>query len=311
MPDIRTQYPENDDPTDGSRRKRNAYIVLIVVIAAGSIAYRLIVRGHLEQTSLLFIGIPTLLGILTALSSPPKTATGTTVRVTVLALLLSGPLLGEGFICILMATPLFLLVAVTSGVFADRQIRKNRRHLSLGFLVLIPFCFEGTTPYLSFPRDESVSVQRVIEATPLQIERALSRPPLVTSPLPAFLRLKFPMPTEARGTGLGVNDTRTIHFAGGEGHPGDLTLRVVDHQPGRILFAVEEDKSTIAHWLDWRSSDVRYEAVDSTHTRVTWKIYFTRRLDPAWYFGPWERYAVSKAADYLITANAVPTVEER
>ena len=125
MPDIQPQY----DKLPGlSRRGRNAYIALIIAIAVSSIAYRLIVRGHLEQTALLFIGIPTLLGILTALSSPPKTATGATVRVTVLALLLSGPLLGEGFICILMATPLFLLVAVTSGFVADRETRKNRRH---------------------------------------------------------------------------------------------------------------------------------------------------------------------------------------
>ena len=31
-----------------------------------------------------------------------------------------------------------------------------------------------------------------------------------------------------------------------------------------------------------------------------------RQLDPYWYFGPWEQFAVGQAANYLITANATP-----
>src|SRR6266508_2642464 len=98
--------------------------VLILAVIAGSIAYRLLVIGRLEQTSLLFIGIPGLLAIVLAMTPKARTAKGAVVRGTILALLLSGPLLGEGFICILMATPIFLVVALVIGAIADRIDRK-------------------------------------------------------------------------------------------------------------------------------------------------------------------------------------------
>jgi hypothetical protein len=39
---------------------------------------------------------------------------------------------------------------------------------------------------------------------------------------------------------------------------------------------------------------------------VTWQTTFDRQLDPWWYFLPWERYAVRKSTEYLLTANATP-----
>src|SRR5207237_9436479 len=62
-------------------------------------------------------------------------------------------------------------------------------------------------------------------------------------------------------------------------------------------------------WLTWRSSEVRWNAVDADHTKVSWTLNFRRDLDPAWYFRPWERYAVHLAAEYLIENNATPERE--
>jgi hypothetical protein len=66
------------------------------------------------------------------------------------------------------------------------------------------------------------------------------------------------------------------------------------------------DTSKIAHWLDWRQAEVRWTAVRPNRTRVRWTVRYTRRLDPAWYFGPWERYAVRLAAGYLVENVATP-----
>ena len=45
---------------------------------------------------------------------------------------------------------------------------------------------------------------------------------------------------------------------------------------------------------------------DATHTAVVWTLHYTRGLDPEWYFGPLERYAVRLAAGYLIDNLATP-----
>jgi hypothetical protein len=39
---------------------------------------------------------------------------------------------------------------------------------------------------------------------------------------------------------------------------------------------------------------------------VTWTLRYRRRLDPAWYFVPLERYGARLAAGYLIETLATP-----
>ena len=40
---------------------------------------------------------------------------------------------------------------------------------------------------------------------------------------------------------------------------------------------------------------------------MRWTLRYKRLLDPAWYFGPWERYAAKLTADYLIQTVATPS----
>ena len=57
-------------------RSQWSLIFLILAVSAGSIMYRLIVRGKLEQTALLFIGIPAVLAILLAMMPKARTVKG-------------------------------------------------------------------------------------------------------------------------------------------------------------------------------------------------------------------------------------------
>jgi hypothetical protein len=279
-------------------------IFVILAVAAASIMYHIIVMKRLEQTSLLFIGIPAVLALIVACTPKPKSAMGSVLRATTLGLLISGAFLGEGFVCILMASPLFYLVAIIIG--AARNSRNRTVLPALVLVGLVPMSIEGTHSKLSFNREETVLATAIVDASATQVEQALSRSPRTDLPLPYYLRAGFPRPVEAHGSGLHPGDLRVIHFAGGEGKPGDLTMKVTDSSPGHLHLVAVSDKSKIAHWLDWEAADVRWEQVDTTHTRVTWSLSFRRLLDPAWYFRPWERYAVRLAAEYLIQANARP-----
>jgi hypothetical protein len=301
----------NELPQRKFGREQWTVVFLCVGMAAADIAYRVIRHIKLEQTSLLFIGVPAILAVLVSLTPHPKSVTGLILKGITLALLLSGPLLGEGFICVLMASPLFYVVGILVGVVSDASRKRQRPSMMCVLLVLLPASLEGTSERLSFAREETVQASRVLDARVSEVRRALSRSPQIGLPLPAYLRLGFPRPVQAYGSGLEVGATRTVHFAGGEGNPGDLLLRVDQSAPGSAHFGVVSDHSKIAHWLDWESSDVQWRAVDPDHTRVTWTIRFRRRLDPAWYFGPWEEYAVRLAAEQLIQMNATPTPSER
>jgi hypothetical protein len=282
---------------------------LVGAVTLGSVLYRVLVAKHLEQTALLFIGVPGLMAVALAMAPPAKTLAGGVAKGITFMLLLSGPLLGEGFICVLMASPIFFAVAAIV-VSIVEYLRKRRRGVRLGccLLVLLPMSLEGTAGWLSFDRNERVVATAVVDGTVEDVRARMGMSPRVDLTLPAYLRMGFPRPVSAVGSGLVVGDLRTVHFAGGEGMPCDLVMRVAAVGDGHARFEVARDGCEgmhwVGHWVGLRESDVTWERVDGGHTRVRWAIAYERRLDPAWYFGPWERYGVGLAAGYLIRANA-------
>jgi hypothetical protein len=296
---------ENDR---GLNRSQWNLVFVILGVMFASILFRILVVKHFEHTSLLFIGIPAALAVVVAFSPKAKTVTGSIVRAMTIALLVAGIFLGEGFICIVMAAPLFYLVGVIVGQVIDSARRARKLTMSCMVLLgLLPMSFEGTHPKLSLAREESVTVERVINASAAEVEQALARSPELGAPLPLYLRMGFPRPLEAHGGGLQPGSQRVIHFSGSEaGHSGDLVMQVGARSPGYPRFDPVSDHTHIIHWLSWRSADVRWSSIDASHTRIAWTLNFRRRLDPAWYFRPWERYAVRLAAGYLITTNATP-----
>lgn len=302
-----------NDPGQRASLSRSQWtlIFLILAVGLGSVMYHLIVRGRLEQTAALFVGIPTVLAILLAMTPKAKTLTGGIMKGLTLFLLLSGPLLGEGFICILMASPIFFIVGILVGVVVDRIREERHATLSCLVLILLPMSIEGTSPKLSFNREETVQASEVVAAPERDVRAALSHSLRTQTPVPIYGRMGFPLPTRAWGDGLEVGATRTVHFAGGEGKPGDLVLKVSESRAGYVRFDAVTDRSKLAHWLDWESSEVSWTPVDTHHTHVNWTLHFRRRLDPAWYFRPWERYATGLAADYLIRANATPAAQKQ
>jgi hypothetical protein len=289
-------------------RKQWTLAAVILALAVAGILYRVFVAKGLEQTAALFIGLPTVLALILALTPQAKSATGVIMKTMTIALLMSGPILGEGFICIVMAAPLFYLVGAIVGLLMDRA-REKEKSVALHAVLLLPLLLsslEGTTPSLSFPRRETITVRKIVNGSPADVERTLAQQPAFDEELPPFLRMKFPLPVSASGEGLMLDAERRIHFAGGEGKPGDLTFRVSEREPSSVTFAAQSDTSHIAHWLTWRNSHVAWRAAGTGRTEVEWTITYDRELDPAWYFAPWERYATRRAADYLIDTLATP-----
>jgi hypothetical protein len=114
------------------------------------------------------------------------------------------------------------------------------------------------------------------------------------------------------GSGLAIGDGRTIvfeHEHGGHRERGTLAFRVAETDSQSVRFEPVHDDSYVTHWLAWQSSEVRWRALSPGRTRVEWTLRYRRRLDPAWYFAPLERYGVGVAAGYLILALATPSVD--
>ena len=297
------QEPKMPNGVESRDKLRNVLVVAGAYLVS-ALLYKFLFHEGLGHSSLLFVGLPGVLAILLALAPRAGTAKGGIVKGITLALLLIAPLIGEGYLCILMASPLFYLIGLLIGAAIDAS-RNKQTTLSCAAVVVMLLSLDGIVPV--HPRRETISVTRVIPAPASQVRDVLAQYPDIATPLPRFLRFGFPRPVTAAGAGLELGATRTIHFTGAEGDPpGDLTLRIAHANDDEVLFVATSDTSKLTQWILWQSSLVQWQPVDDTHTRVTWQTTFDRQLDPWWYFVPWERYAVRKATEYLLTANATP-----
>ncbi len=297
--------------TEKIRAAQWALALLILALAAGKLTYSLLVRSQLRQTAALFIGLPALVALILALTPRAKTATGMVLKGMTIAMLMSGILLEEGFICILMAAPLFYAVALAVGLTVQTLRRRadgrpSGRSLGLVLLPLLLFSLEGVFPTTTLPGYESVTVERLLASSPDRVQASLAQTPRFDRSLPAFLLLGFPRPVHAEGTGLEVGNRRAIQFASGEAPVSELVLEVVARGPNWVRFRMVSDGTVIAEWLSWHEAEVRWTEESSAHTRIRWNLSYERQLDPAWYFGPLERYAVGLAAGYLIDTLAAP-----
>ena len=172
---------------------------------------------------------------------------------------------------------------------------------------------EGVTEYTTVNREESVTASRLVASSPDSVERALFKAPRFDRVKPLYLRAGFPSPTATR-VERSADETRwVIQMRGGERlltgmepRAGDLTLKLEESRSGLVRWSAVSDTSHMTHFLMWEEAVVQWQAVSAYTTRVTWTLRYRRGLDPAWYFGPMERYAARLAAGYLIDSVATP-----
>ena len=313
-----TSVAEPEDDEAAGRKSRLALAAVIAAVAIASIAFRLIVANQLQQTAALFIGIPAILAIVVVLAADPRSAIGAACKAVTVGLLVSLIFLGEGILCVLMSAPLFYLVAMAVASVVQRirdsgQTTMTTLRSSALLLVLVPMSLEGVAELTTVNRAESISVTKIVPAEPAHVEQALFELPRFDRGLPPFLRSGFPTPLSTRIDRTPESTRWVIELRGGEmrlngmePRTGDLVLELVESTPGRVRWRAVSDTSHMTHFLTWREVVVEWTAAGGGRTEVTWTLRYDRGLDPAWYFGPWQRYAVRLAASYLIDSVATP-----
>jgi hypothetical protein len=306
MTDDITQLEEQLAKQAAEKSRRNRKIVFNLVIAAFccSFFYRLLVISRTEQTALMFIGLPTVIALVMCRMPASKTITGSIMKGITFFLLILAILLIEGFICILMAAPFFYSIGFIIGIFADKARAKNHMpHMYCSVIVVLGLMsLEGINETLSFSRDEVIVVETLVLMSHQQATSALARgPSFRNEQLPLYLKMGFPRPQSISGNGLTVGDQWKILFAGGEGKPGELVAQVTEASADFYRVEKISDASHISHWLEWQSAEWHLSRIDEQHTRVVLTMRYRRLLDPAWYFGPAERYGVRLAGKFFLT----------
>jgi len=202
----------NEQSPETKKDLRLFYLLILLGIVLIRI-HVLFIRddSRFDSTAALYIGIPFLLALALALAPKSKTSMGTMIKVITLLLLMSAPLLGEGFICILMAAPIFYLVAIIV-FYIIRAINERNKVRSSGLLALIMIAsLEGVTPYTTFDRNHEATVSQIINAPIELVERQLQQTPSYNTKSPWLISI-FPHPKNVELSGTELGDTLKLDF---------------------------------------------------------------------------------------------------
>lgn len=284
-----------------NKNKKNLAIVVIILTIV-SVVFRVINEVALEQTTILFIGVPALLTLLLIrYTETPKSIIGITFKTITLFLLITSIFLGEGTVCIIMMAPLFYGVAALI-VLIFQLINRKKEKNKLFSIVLIPILIMVSQAYNINTTPTLNKITNSVTLNNNQTLDNLNQHPDFLNNYPSFFKLGFPEPVSIIGTGLEIGDYRKIDFLSETKGIGTLHLKIKSKTNSKIVFEVINDSSHINHWLNFEEVTVLIQNnLDNTST-VTWTTQFYCDLGPSWYFNPLEKYAVEVMNLHLINS---------
>ena len=309
---------ENDENLASKRRRR---VSILLVIGVVSILIRLLFSYNFHTSALLYVGIPFVVAILLiyVVDKPKKTTAPAKLAYfciwSLIVMLGSSIVLFEGFICVVMFMPIYfffvlLMLGVDHIANKKRQNGKNTLRVHLIPVLIVISAFEGAIPSFEFERDYTVKREIVINASSEAIKAKLISPMHLDVDRNWLLTL-FPMPTNINAESLKTGDVHQIDFVYHRWfvtntHSGSMVLELTEVQDNYIKTTFLEDTSYIGNYLDLKGTEIRFVAQSDGTTKVSLSIHYHRTLDPVWYFGPLQEYAISKMAELLLSELFVP-----
>lgn len=298
-----------------TRYQKFQYVLYVVIIlsALTGVGIGLMRKKGLDASALLYIGLPTAIALMVAGVGKAGSITGETMKWITFVILVSGPLLQEGFLCMILAAPILYMVGALAALPFDLYIRKKRQGKSASKVnvmvlpvILMLMSLEGVNDELSFNRLQTVEKTLVIQADMKSVLRRLgeTRRPGRTDSL--FLHI-FPKPEVVKANGLYKGSTQTVELSYlkwvyWNEKRGSTQFEAEIVRPDYIKFQPIHDDSYISSYLDWRETEVFLVPLGADKTQVSWRINYSRKLDPAWYVQPLQQYAVGKTAEALLAS---------
>ena len=280
---------------------KNSLYLIIGVLVITSIAFRLIGNRGLEQTSVLFVGLPALITLLMVkYSNTPKTAYGLVFKVITIFLLMSSILLGEGIVCILMAAPIFYGLAAIIVFLSEYSKKKNKEKLFS--LLIIPLIVVIAQPFDINVEPEIQTVETYVAVPDGVAFDAFNTNPDFLQDYPDFFKVGFPKPIKIAGNGTNIGDKRNIQFESKTKGIGTLSLEIIHRSDSKIVFNPIHDNTHINHWLTWNKITVEIIKGETNGTKIKWTSQYQCDLGPSWYFEPLEATAIEIMNKHLINA---------
>ena len=278
---------------------------LVVITSAVGVA-GMLVCVDLTQSygAMLFVGVPILMGIVCAAlcarlgieKHRPVLLLTSCSLVGCALLLISGRL--EGVICLMMALPLALPIALLAAWVTTMLIHAGRPSTSLTALLLMPLLFGGT----SDAELHRVETHIEVAAPPEVVWRNVVEFPALPEPEQLIFKAGLAYPKRARIGGMGVGAIRYCEFSTGSFVE---PIQVWD-EPHRLAFSVSRNPEPMIELTPYRSlhtphlngyftsrkGEFLLTPLRNGHTLLTGTTWYEIRMGPSVYWRLWSDHIV-------------------
>ena len=215
---------------DSSRIKSDVKVSILAGLAYGVVAQLFARTGFFAETLLVMsfsyiVILPFALGWITIQAALPEqrqrwiTCITRPIYVVFLSMLTAFIVGWEGTICVIMAFPIYIPLAVIGGLCARWFYKNKSKSHSSSFVILaIPLVVGPLeTSYVPLPKEiRSVHTEQVLSASPEEIWPHIIRVRRINEPQQGFFyRMGFPKPVEATLSHEGVGGVREAKFERG------------------------------------------------------------------------------------------------
>lgn len=307
--------------TGGPRPIWLRYLLLITV--ASFLVRGVLLSDWLKTTSVLYIAVPFVVGVLIYIfvPQPAGLSYGTRLwrhmRSALIIMLSTSFLLFEGFLCVLMFLPIYFLFAMIGiAVFPPTRREKtdaggtpeqlgNIFRMSAIPLLIFFLSLDGIRG-MEPSRHTEVSRTALLPLTPAQIQANIIDHDYPDEGRSAFLKA-FPRPVFVEAKALHVGARHTGHWEyrrwgvpGLNVHKGTSVLEFTDVSKTRLRAQIIHDDSYISHYMRFKTWQLDLTPRPDGTTEATLTVTYDRKLAPAWYFGPMQRKVVGDGLDYAL-----------
>lgn len=238
-----------------------------------------------------FIIVPTLMGIISAwfwrnIDLRSKTLTWYSCVNCVYAILLSSIFLGEGFICLIIVSPLIFGFVIAGAFLGQTMFKKNNEKLNVSIITLLVFIF--ITDSLSKHQYENmVSDSIVINATPDKVwKNVVAFEPIKQNDDFWLFRIGMPSPMATTVTGYYKGAGRKCIFSNGY----VFGEKIVTYEPGKDLtFDIinqPRDPEIMGH-IDIERGQFLLKDNGNGTTTVIGNSWYKLYVFPVWYYDIW------------------------
>lgn len=294
---------------------RPIWVRYLLLIGFFTLLTRFILDSRFSSTALLYVLVPYLVSIAIYVFVPRNPSYSRLRRFAnhmmsaIVVMFATSAILQEGFLCVLMFLPIYLFFAAIAFAMmpkAKPDIAEASSVFKASFvpLLILLMSLEGINQTFSFDREESVSRTQIVSADIETLKANMARPIHMEERRSRFLQL-FPLPYEVQAGTLKAGDIHVAKFAYKRWlvtnvHYGETHVKIAEVGPNHVRTQIVKDSSYFFHYMGIDGTRVDFTPLGDGRTQVRLTVNYTRKLDPAWYFGPLQRRAIGESADYLI-----------